>query len=249
MESAAISDTTKELTLTHDVIDKKLSLGEISLEEMKDIIQKLERVQFFESLTKEVTGKIKDIAQELVDFRKDLQKKIEPGIIEMAARDIPEASHQLEGINETLESSTMKIMDINDEQMEIAQARIEQLRAILSGGQTQVTGGVSEILDQQIAALEKMNNLSMSMMEPLSFQDLVGQRIQKIVKLVKSMELRIEDLIISFGIKIQKYREDPTRSYSDLHKEVEDYRFELKGPQGDGEGLDQNDIDALLSAL
>ena len=249
MESAAISDTTKELTLTHDVIDQKLSLGEISLEEMKDIIQKLERVQFFESLTKEVTEKIKDIAQELVDFRKDLQKKIEPGIIEMAARDIPEASHQLEGINETLESSTMKIMDINDEQMEIAQARIEQLRAILSGGQTQVTGGVSEILDQQIAALEKMNNLSMSMMEPLSFQDLVGQRIQKIVKLVKSMELRIEDLIISFGIKIQKYREDPTKSYSDLNKEVEDYRSELKGPQGDGEGLDQNDIDALLSAL
>ena len=249
MESAAISNTTKELTRTHDVIDQKLSCGEISLGEMKDIIQKLERVQFFESLTKEVTGKIKDIAQELVDFRKDLQKKIEPGIVEIAARDIPEASHQLEGINETLENSTMKIMDINDEQVEIAQDQIEQLREIQSGGQTQATDRVSEVIDQQIAALEKMNNLSMSMMEPLSFQDLVGQRIQKIVKLVKSMELRIEDLIISFGIKIQKYKEDPTKSYSDLHKEVEDYRSELMGPQGGGEGLDQNGIDALLSAL
>jgi chemotaxis regulatin CheY-phosphate phosphatase CheZ len=249
MESAAISDATKELTPDHGNIDSKLSFGEISLEEMKDIIQKLERVQFFESLTKEVTGKIKDIAQEMVDFRKDLQKKIEPGIIEIAARDIPEASHQLEGINETLENSTMKIMDINDEQMEIAQARIEQLRELLSGWQTKETGRVSEIIAQQIAALETINNLSMSMVEPLSFQDLVGQRIQKIVKLVKSMELRVEDLIISFGIKIQKYREDPTMSYSDLHKEVEDYRSELKGPQGDGEGLAQNDIDALLSAL
>jgi len=249
MESTAISDTTKELTLTRDVIDKKLSFGEISLEEMKDIIQKLERVQFFESLTKEVTGKIKDIAQELVDFRKDLQKKIEPGIIEMAARDIPEASHQLEGINETLENSTMKIMDINDEQMEIVQAQLKQLKTMRSRGQTQATGRVSEILDQQIAALEKINNLSMSMMEPLSFQDLVGQRIQKIVKLVKSMELRIEDLIISFGIKIQKYREDPTKSYSDLNKEVENYRAELKGPLSDGEGLDQNGIDELLSSL
>ena len=249
MESAVLPDATKELILTHDVIDSKLSFGESSLEEMKDIIQKLERVQFFESLTKEVTGKIKDIAQELVDFRKDLQKKIEPGIIEMAARDIPEASHQLEGINETLEDSTMKIMDINDEQMEIARAQLENLKTIPSGGQTQATDKVSKIIDQQIAALEKINNLSMSMMVPLSFQDLVGQRIQKIVKLVTSMELRIEDLIISFGIKIQKYREDPTRSYSDLHKDVEDYRSELKGPQGDGEGLDQNDIDALLSAL
>jgi len=87
----------------------------------------------------------------------------------------------------------------------------------------------------------------------LSFEEISLEEmkdiIQKIVKLVKSMELRIEDLIISFGIKIQKYREDPTMSYSDLHKEVEDYRSELKGPQGDGEGLAQNDIDALLSAL
>ena len=249
MESAAISDPTKELALAPDVVEQKLRVGAISLEEMKDIIQKLERVQFFESLTKEVTGKIKDIAQELVDFRKDFQKKIEPGIIEMAARDIPEASHQLEGINETLENSTMKIMDINDEQMEIAQARIEKLRAILSEGQAQATGMVSEIIDQQIAALEKIKNLSMSMMEPLSFQDLVGQRIQKIVKLVKSMELRIEDLIISFGIKIQKYREDPTKSYADLDKDVENYRFELKGPQNDGEGLDQSGIDDLLSSL
>lgn len=249
MESAAMPDATEELTLTRDVIDQKLSFGEISLEEMKDIIQKLERVQFFESLTKEITGKIKDIAQELVDFRKDLQKKIEPGIIEMAARDIPEASHQLEGINETLENSTMKIMDINDEQMEIIRVQLEQLKTIQSRGEKQETGRVSEIIAQQITALEKINNLSMSMTEPLSFQDLVGQRIQKIVKLVKSMELRIEDLIISFGIKIQKHREDPTMSYSDLHKEVEDYRSELKGPQDDGEGLDQNDIDALLSAL
>ena len=157
MESAAMSDQPEALTPTHDVIDQKLSFGEISLEEMNDIIRKMERIQFFESLTQEVTRKIKDIAQELIDFRKDLQKKIEPGIIEMAARDIPEASHQLEEINETLENSTMKIMDIN--------------------------------------------------------------------------------------------REDPTRSYSDLRKEVEDYRSELKGPLRNGEGLDQKDIDALLSAL
>ena len=37
MESAAMPDATKELTLTYDVIDPKLSIGEISLKEMKDM--------------------------------------------------------------------------------------------------------------------------------------------------------------------------------------------------------------------
>lgn len=249
MENAVVQGASKKMAIANDLTDQKFNFGDTSVDEVKDVIQKLEQIQFFESLTKEVTGKIKEIAQELVDFRKDLQKKIEPGIVEMAARDIPEASHQLEGINKTLENSTMKIMDINDEQMEIIQVQVDQLKTILSEGQTKTTGEVSEILNQQMAVLEKMNRLSMSMSEPLSFQDLVGQRIQKIVKLVKSMEVRIEDLIISFGIKIQKYREDPTRSYSDLNKEVEEYRSELKGPQTDGEGLDQSDIDALLSTL
>jgi chemotaxis regulatin CheY-phosphate phosphatase CheZ len=86
-------------------------------------------------------------------------------------------------------------------------------------------------------------------MEPLSFQDLVGQRIQKIIKLVRSMEHRIEELIVSFGIKLKNHKEDPTKSFDDLNKDVEVYLSELKGPQREGEGLDQDGIDDLLSNL
>ena len=62
-------------------------------------------------------------------------------------------------------------------------------------------------LNQEINVLEKrISELSYSMLEPLSFQDLVGQRIQRIIHLVKSMETHIEDLVISCGIKIQKHK-------------------------------------------
>jgi hypothetical protein len=104
-------------------------------------------------------------------------------------------------------------------------------------------------LEDQVEVLRSIGGLSLKMMEPLSFQDLVGQRIQRIVRLVKSMELRIEDLIISFGIKIQKHKEDPSRTYEDLSREVEHYKSELKGPQTQGEGLDQDGIDDLLASL
>ena len=199
----------------------------------------------------EFSGKVKEIAQELIDFRKDIQARIEPEIVEMAAKDIPEASSQLEGINETLESSTMKIMDINEEQMELANKRLGILTSLISenGHDAEAAGKAMRVVEDDVDVLKQLGSLSMSMLEPLSFQDLVGQRIQKIIKLVKSMEFRIEDLVISFGIKIQRHRENPERSFDDLRKDVENYKSELKGPQNEGEGLDQSDIDDLLAAL
>lgn len=226
-----------------------ISMGELT--ELKDLILKLKSGEFYESLTMEFSGKIKEIAKELIDFRKDLQRRIEPEIVEIASKDIPEASYQLEGINKTLEASTMKIMDINEEQLELANKRVENLTSFISenGHNGGVAGKTMRFIEEDLDVLKKVGSLSMSMMEPLSFQDLVGQRIQRIIKLVKSMEVRIEDLVISFGIKIQRHRENPERSFEELRKDVENYKSDLKGPQNEGEGLDQNDIDDLLATL
>ncbi len=334
-------------------VEERLSSREIrdeELDQLRNMVKNIRNGKFFEALTSEFSSKIKEIAQELIDFRRDIKKRIEPGIVEIAARDIPEASNQLEGINETLESSTMKIMDINEEQMELAKARLQRLEDLLQGNGgppewgrapeliLEVKGlmeglsgeagqvaefvlpglnsaleliqgggradGVREALAEPLAAIQDLERdlgaesedirrlaelnreleglldqaspgaascgldpdtlaaalrehmetlstiagLSMKMMEPLSFQDLVGQRIQRIIKLVKSMEERIEDLIISFGIKLQKYKEDPSKSFEELNREVEYYKSELKDPQGEG-GLDQKDIDELLATL
>jgi len=249
----------KGRNISIEVLDEKIESGDLGYEEMEDLktmIKKLKEGEFFELLTMEFSGKIKEVAKELIDFRKDIQSKIEPDIVEIASKDIPEASNQLEGINETLESSTMKIMDINDEQMELAQKQFQALALYLS----RITGSekdssdisldeAAKVIKNQLETLKSIENGSLKMIEPLSFQDLVGQRIQKTIRLVRSMEHRIEELIVSFGIKLKNHKEDPTKSFDDLHKDVEVYMTELKGPQGAGEGLDQEGIDDLLSNL
>jgi len=358
---AKVQQQTQDMCL--EEIEKRLETGELAgeeLDEIKNMVKNLRNGHFFEELTSEFSSKIKEIAVELIDFRKDIKKRIEPGIVEIAAKDIPEASNQLEGINTTLEKSTMKIMDINEEQMELANRELERLLAWLddhgggdsneswekgiemiqeivqlvpdlpeearqvmqfvmpgvetgrellcnradvlsiqealsepmstidelmrdlgeadqgiqrlselntairgiveacgqgtsapggNGGSADLPEPFVKILKEQTETLRTIGKLSMSMMEPLSFQDLVGQRIQRIIKLVKSMEMRIEDLIISFGIKMQRHKEDPSKSFEDLAREVEDFKSELMGPQSEGEGLDQDSIDDLLASL
>ena len=335
-------------------LSHKLKTGQITeqeLEQLKELIDRLKRGEFYEALTKEVSGKIKEIALELIEFRKDLQSKIEPNIVDLAQKDIPEASNQLEGINETLEKSTMKIMDINEEQMEIANQYTAKIRDILEdfsseGGEdhddsssfqakevlerlestvkelpehlkeleellgpsllqakTKLSQGDHDgviqaievvaknveilssedepedqiktltrycqelneaveainpeapkrvsvpLLQELLKGYERIGRLSLNMLEPLSFQDLVGQRIQRIVKLVKTMETRIEDLVISFGVKLQKHKTDPNLSYEEIAQEAEQIRSELKGPSREGEGLDQAAVDELLASL
>ncbi|MEW6667448.1 MAG: protein phosphatase CheZ [Thermodesulfobacteriota bacterium] len=235
-------------------MNEKLDAMNLTLHELtdlKDIIVKLKNGEFFEALAAEVSGKIREIAQELVDFRNDIQNKIQPNIVQMVSKEIPEASNQLEGINETLEESTMKIMDINEEQMGLAErqlARLERLLPEVEAG-THDRAVMCGILREQRECLEGIKELSMRMMEPLSFQDLVGQRIQKIIRLVKTMESRIEDIIISFGLKMQRHKQDPGKSFEDLRKEVELYKCDLKGPQRQGDGLGQSQIDELLATL
>ena len=76
-------------------IDEKIiaeGVSGIDLEHLQDMIKKMKSGEFFEALTTEFSGKVREIALELVEFRKDIQKRLEPEIVEMAAKEIPEAS-------------------------------------------------------------------------------------------------------------------------------------------------------------
>ena len=169
-------DVTDERFPSLKGIDEKIEAGELTradVENLKELIQKLKHGEFFELLTMEFSGKIKEVARELIDFRKDIQTKIEPDIVEIASRDIPEASNQLEGINETLEESTMKIMDINEEQMELANSQLRVLEELISNrsGGKEISIGISledaiEAIERQMDVLKKIGDRSLRMMEP-----------------------------------------------------------------------------------
>ena len=243
------------------------------LDSIEEVLNKLRQGEFYAALTEELSEKIKRIADEMIAFRKDLQKKIEPNIVGLVTNEIPETSNELEGVNETLEKSTMKIMDIADEILALCASRLQEFNCLISetcveqeegsveeGEETNKwdlmerqfslnTDITREMIEKHIKSFEKIRKLSMNMTEPLCFQDLVGQRIQRIVKLVKSMEDRVQDLVVTLGVKLQKHRENPDMTFEQVNKEVGKDHSLLKGPQKEGEGLNQSAVDELLASL
>ncbi len=252
----------------HKIID-----GKLSVEETKQIIEFISYLtdgslyddeQFFQDIAYGMRGAMKELALLIIDFRRDLRCKIDPELTEMTAKYIPEASDQLEGIINTTEKAANKIMD-NLELLQEQTAKMESVIASLRSGKLNVPVDDTKSTEAEIdrETIEKLNplinylesniqkyaTLTTDIFVHMSFQDLTGQRIKKIMDLVKQMEKKLKNMLLCFGIKLSAKEKNPDISDEELQKFVDEKVFELAGPQKEGKGLDQTDIDNILASI
>ncbi len=83
-------------------------------------------------------------------------------------------------------------------------------------------------------------NETTKIFEACSFQDITGQRISKVVSTLRTIEMSVDNLLNLFGQSNKKHvvEEEDTRT--------EDEKL-LNGPQMDGQGVSQDEIDKLLA--
>ena len=218
---------------------------------------------FYKDMTSEMTGSVKDLALILIDFRKEFKLKIRPHIEEIAMDYIPQTSDQLEGIIETTETAANTIMDNLDRMGQVVGDNKKIFSAIKQGlvrvpgkpvnEKAQLDGETVAQLMPAIESLESSADETTALITDtftqMSFQDLTGQRLQRIIKLVGEIEDKIKNMVISFGIKLKEREKNPTVTSDELERMVNEKAQALAGPQKKGGGLDQTDIDDLLGDL
>jgi chemotaxis protein CheZ len=252
-----------------DIVDGKLTDNEI--EELVDffkyaLIESFDQddEHFFKDLALEMSSSVKDLALLIIDFRKDLKSKIHPGITDLTEKYIPQTADQLEGIIETTEDAANKIMD-NLEAMQEDQEKLAQIIASAKSGkielpaegditiETELGGQVMETIKPLVDRMALSVDNSMAMIAEIfvqmSFQDLTGQRIKRVMSLVSQMEARLKKMVVSFGIKIAEKEKNPDITEEELAYAVAIKETELAGPQKSGCGLDQAGIDDLLANI
>lgn len=104
---------------------------------------------------------------------------------------------------------------------------------------------VQEIRDKTddpeiIAKLDEIANNSGDVFQACSFQDITGQRVSKLVKSLTYVEDRVDALVDIWGRHVIE-----NVVVQELQEKTEDEAL-LHGPQLEGEGLSQDDIDALF---
>ncbi len=214
---------------------------------------------FFKNLSSDMTGGLKELAMLIINFRRDLRSRICPEITDLAVHQIPEAADQLAGIIETTEVAANKIMD-NLESMQGQTDKMGLIFESLKNGELDLSGdkacldpqtveAITPLIKHMESDIQKHDSLISDSFIQMSFQDLTGQRIKRIMTLVTQMEQRLKEMIISFGIQLTEHEKNPHISEEALQKTIKDKVAELAGPQREGEGLDQAGIDDLLMNL
>ncbi len=156
---------------------------------------------------------------------------------QIADQDIPDASNQLDAIVKMTEAATGKIMD-ECERMQSVQAMLrERLLSIEPPIDPDAMAGIDD-------SLNDMNTSITFVYEACNFQDVTGQRIQKVVKALTEIERQVLRMVVVFGLA-QKEESLDEETKAELMEDVD----LLNGPQLEGQGLDQDDIDDLLNTL
>ncbi len=162
-----------------------------------------------------------------------------------------EASDQLGEVLKATETAAVNIMEIVEKHLDLQTESAALLEAVRSG----------TAADTQTARLAEINNQLgddlTTLLTILSFQDITGQRIKKVVEALNKIEKSVVKLYVSSGLIMEGAVKNPHKDVQTLQDEarkaVEDFRqnrrvsSELKGP--DANGFSQNAIDDMLAQL
>jgi len=125
------------------------------------------------------------------------------------------------------------IVEVTEEAINTIMESVEHINTMLAEIRPVVT-------DARVAdTLDRVDEKIQSLFEACAFQDITGQRVTKVVKLIKYVEERVNALIAIWGA--------PQLATVETQEEKRgEYDKYLHGPQLKGKGVNQSDVDALL---
>lgn len=148
------------------------------------------------------------------------------------------------------EIATIKPADINEEHIPLA---TDELDAIVAHTE-EATGAIldcAEKIEEVAKSIDKeaaaaLEDCVTRIYEACNFQDITGQRINKVVKTLKHIEERVNFVVVALGSEDGAAPEAKKKKTEPSSQEVGDSDL-LNGPQMPEEAFSQDDIDALLA--
>lgn len=195
--------------------------------------------EFYKTINHELQKGLTNIYKEITSANQDVGNGVSMDKKETEQL-FSEASEQLDAIVQTTEKATVDIMEIIEKHMDLQGKAARQLKD-LKGKEVD-----DAALEKLIESNTLLNNDLMELMTLLSFQDLTGQRIKRIIHALKQVQTTVFELFMSTGLKIKARESEPEKAIDEIEAETQKRMSELKGPQTK---VSQADVDDLLAEL
>lgn len=171
---------------------------------------------YFKSFDLSVYGELGDMAREITAMKTELA---DLRLSDVRNERIPAAGRELDAIVDATETATNTIMSAAEAIMSADPSDAEAYQAVV-------------------------NDKVVEIFEACSFQDITGQRISKVVNTLSHLDGRINSLINR--LKLMRVDESMASPVEETAEDRRKRELILHGPQLAGEGVSQDDIDALL---
>ena len=224
--------------------------------------------QFYKEISEEMFNEIGKMARDLsISIKTPLDEDMKNVDISQAGVDLESAKGKLQNIVEMTEKATMEIMDISEniqEGCDEIKKNLTEIQKINFIGSLEKEAQKEE-QEKLIAAIESTDKLIKNIivnisriLESLSFQDLSGQQIKKILSVLSSVQVQLLSMLVTFGVKLKKkevYEGLALGEKEDLvHQEVNKMKSKVSDEvweaEEEGEGpLNQEAVDDLLAEL
>lgn len=191
----------------------------VAIDEIANVVGSLVKGQTHDEEIDQIAGELRELLAYINAAKSELVG-MQPK--SLSNRDIPDAGEQLDAIVKSTEEAAETIMD--------AAETVEQ---------------ISEEMGDD--ASERLAKVSTDLFQASSFQDLTGQRITKVMRTLGHLEERLNALADAIGDDyIEPEEEEIERDDEGVATDDTDL---LHGPQLDGEGNSQAEIDAILASF
>ena len=175
-----------------------------------------------------------ELAKYINNAKKELQEVKSSNIADEA---LPTATNQLDAIVQMTEQATGRIMDECDRVTMFHNDMRERLINMDPPLEPDALAGVDDAMNEAAASITHIY-------EACNFQDITVQRVQKVVKALQEIERQVLRMVVVFGLMENKHNLDAATT-----AELQEDAVLLNGPQLNGQGLDQDEIDSILSKL
>ena len=227
--------------VTKGVIDDiKKSINKIIEEGIsKNLSKMMLEGEFYKTINLELQSGLTNIYKEITSANKEVGSGVSMDKKETEEL-FSEASEQLDAIVQTTEKATEDIMGVIEKQMDLQAKAGQKLKALKDKEFSK------EEIEELIESNNSLNNDLMELMTLLSFQDLTGQRIKRIITALKQVQTTVFELFMTTGLKIKAKENEPEKANDEIEQETKKTMSELKGPQTK---VSQADVDDLLAEL
>lgn len=227
-EKDIVDNLTKSVTEQVSTIIKENLSEIVQMEISKALSRALVEGQFYRTLNDDVIDGIHNIYSEIKSVKTILSSDASKETVSL----LSESDSILDGIIRATERATINILDA----LELIQRELGCLRPVVENS------GSPQARDN----LERVDYLILNIMTELSFQDLTGQQIGRVIQSLKKVEEIVLEVYINSAVLKKSREHSPEKNIEQIREAAKDI---ISGVKSRKAAIDQEGVDKLLEEL